>query len=111
MRPTIPRAFGFAILAVLSPTASARPGEPLILTGHEGWVGGVSFSPNGKSIATACADRVVRLWDLPTGRLRLELNGHTDAVSAVAFAPDGKSLVSASFDGAIKVWDATSGRE
>ena len=98
MWPIVPRVFCLAILVVRLLPVMAQAGEPLILKGHEDWVGGVAFARDGKTLATASADKTVRLWELPAGHLRLTLRGHSDAVSAVAFAPDGNSLASASFD-------------
>jgi WD40 repeat protein len=34
------------------------------LTGHPSWVNAVSFSPNGKLLATGSADNTVKLWRL-----------------------------------------------
>ena len=63
-----------------------------------------AFSADGKSLATAGADRIVRVWDAKTGTLKKELKGHRGAVTAVAFFPDGRRLISSSLDHTIRAW-------
>src|SRR5262249_54439614 len=67
----------------------------------------VSFSPDGKRLASAGDDGMVRVWDTVTGQEALSLKGHTGTVTSVAFSPDGKRLASADSTGRVKVWDAT----
>jgi WD40 repeat protein len=67
-------------------------------------------SPDGKSLAAGGADEFVRLWDMPSGKLRMTFHGHHDAIDWVAFSADGRTLFTASGDTTIKVWDATVGR-
>jgi dipeptidyl aminopeptidase/acylaminoacyl peptidase len=64
----------------------------------------VSFSPDGKTLATAGADRLVRLWEAETGRFIRSFQGHAMSVTALAFSPDGKTLYSASLDKTIRAW-------
>jgi WD40 repeat protein len=48
---------------------SGKPhGEPL--KGHTNYVEDVEFSPNGELLASTSADTTLRLWDVPTGKLR-----------------------------------------
>jgi WD40 repeat protein len=82
------------------------PAEPLSLKGHTGWVGGVAFSPDGKTLATCSADGSVKLWDAATGREHHTIAAHEDTVTAVQFSPDGKRIATSSFDGTAKVWDS-----
>jgi hypothetical protein len=70
----------------------------------------VSFSPDGKRLASAGWDRTVKVWDAATGQQAHTLKGHTDGVCGVSFSPDGKRLASAG-DKTVKVWDAATGQQ
>jgi RNA polymerase sigma factor (sigma-70 family) len=84
-------------------------GARATLEGHKGEVWGVTFSRDGKRLATASADGTVKLWDTATGKNLLTLEGHDGAVNGVAFAPDGKTLATAGEDRTVRIWDADKG--
>ena len=65
----------------------------------------LAFHPDGSRLASAGADRTVRLWDVNGGREVLTLRGHHDRVLGVAFSPDGTCLASASADGDVRIWE------
>ncbi|MDF5707279.1 MAG: hypothetical protein PUP90_06245 [Nostoc sp. S4] len=65
----------------------------------------VTFSPDGKFIASGSSDSTVCLWNIignPTAEFLL---GHEQEVNCVAFSPDGKFIVSGSIDGILCLWD------
>ncbi len=101
--------------------STQAPGGELLATlrGHSKWVFGVSFSPDGQTLASGGADGAVKLWNLvnvgdkrptdasnikPESRLLRTFEGHADRVTQVSFSPDSKTLASASFDKTVRLW-------
>jgi WD40 repeat protein len=74
------------------------------LKGHNALVRRVSFSPDGKTLASASIDGIVKLWNLEGKELQT-LKGHDDQVYSVSFSPDSKTFASASADQTIKLWN------
>ncbi|WP_333939154.1 caspase family protein [Bradyrhizobium sp. CCBAU 11386] len=68
----------------------------------------IAVSPNGREIATAGDDGVIRLWDASSFRQSRVLRGHAGAVYALDYWTDGTQLASAGWDGKVKVWDLRS---
>jgi WD40 repeat protein len=81
--------------------------ELLTLKGHVGSVNCVTFSPDGKRLATSASDKTVKLWDTQTGQELLTLEGHSGHGNGVAFSPDGQLLAAGSAGGTVKIWNAT----
>ncbi|MBT9156007.1 MAG: hypothetical protein DDT37_00982 [Firmicutes bacterium] len=84
---------------------------PSVLRGHEDAVDSVSFSPDGRLLASGSKDQTVRLWEVSTGKELSILRGHEDPVSPVAFSPDGRLLASGSEDKTVRLWEVSSGKE
>jgi WD40 repeat protein/predicted Ser/Thr protein kinase len=85
--------------------------EVVTLRGHQGWVSSVSFSPDGKFLASGSEDATVKVWDVGSWREVATLRGHQGWVFSVSFSPDGKFLASGDLDNTVKVWDVGSWRE
>jgi WD40 repeat protein len=69
----------------------------------------VSFSNDGKTLATGSWDSTIKLWNVETGKEIRTLSGHNGSVYTVSFSPDGKTLATGSHDKTIKLWNGEYG--
>ena len=84
---------------------------------HNGEIGALVFSPDGKILATGgMNDSHVKLWDYKSGTLLRVLEGHRVGITDLAFSPDSSLLVSAAgqtlpnrSDPEVRIWNVTDG--
>ncbi|MFH1418883.1 MAG: protein kinase, partial [Planctomycetota bacterium] len=77
------------------------------LDGHQSFVMGVAFSPDGAWIATGGLDRIVHLWNANSGKLLWKSADPEEMISALAFSPNGELLAAGLADRTIRVFDTT----
>jgi tricorn protease-like protein len=84
----------------------------------EGLVFDLAFSKDGQTLAAACSDKTVRLYDWKNRQVRLTLGSHDTRVWSVAFSPDGEKLASCTGEygtpldpGEVKIWNLATGKE
>jgi hypothetical protein len=86
------------------------PKSEQVLSGHKDLVYDLAFSPDGKVLATCGYDRLIKLWDVATGKELNTLKDHSDTIYGVAFSPDGQWLASGAADRAVKIWEVATGK-
>lgn len=72
-------------------------------------VHGVTFSPDGKTLAWGCYGQTLCFMDRATGKDLQPAASHRGAIKSLVYLPDGKRVATASEDGTIRVWDAETG--
>ncbi|CAG9772384.1 unnamed protein product [Ceutorhynchus assimilis] len=81
------------------------------MPGHAEAVISVSFSPDGKHLASGSGDTTVRFWDIDTQSPLYTCQGHKNWVLCIAWAPDSSKLVSGCKNGNIIIWDPETGKQ
>jgi WD40 repeat protein len=78
---------------------------------HTDTVMGVEFSYDSKKIASASADKFVKVFETSTGKYIRSFEGHTNYVLDVSWKADSLTLASAGADNVIKVWNSETGEQ
>lgn len=78
--------------------------ERLKLSGHQGDVYTVLYTPDGKMLVSSGKDGTVRLWDAADGHALCVLAAHQREVNTIALSPDGSQLASAGDDHTVGIW-------
>ena len=78
--------------------------------GDWGDIQAFTLSPDGR-LLMACGwhERMVRIWDVETGALQLEIEQHPERLFGCGFSPDGRQIVTGCRDGVVRTFDATTG--
>lgn len=78
---------------------------------HKGSVTSISFSPDGKTLVSACKDNSMRFWNVTTGKQIKMLKAHSSSngIKGISFSPDRKTLASANYR-EVRFWDVDTGK-
>lgn len=71
----------------------------------------VAYAPERNKVAAGAYDYNLKVWDVSSEQLELQLKGHKKSTLPVAFSPDEKYIVSGSLDRTVKIWNAQTGGE
>ena len=95
----------------------ARKQRSETLRAHAGMTHALSWSPDGTRLASASADRSVKIWNVSTWEEVISLEGCQEASEwwHVVWSPSGSMVAASSWDpttdtGKVMTWDATTGR-
>ena len=80
-----------------------------LLTSNFRSVFSLTWSPDGKLLATGDMEGQIDLWQMVDGKHFLTVSGHEACVSTLDFSPDGKILASGGYDRLVKFWDVQTG--
>ncbi|MBW4620790.1 MAG: PD40 domain-containing protein [Cyanosarcina radialis HA8281-LM2] len=78
-------------------------------------VNNIGFSPDGKSIVVASADRTMTLWDSSKGTKLKTFQGLIEWTGSIDFSPNGKLIATTGMDSnnrqsEVKLWDISTGK-
>jgi len=69
----------------------------------------LSFSPDGKFLASASSESVIKLWKSDARDPFFTIKGPEDGVQSLSFSEDSKLLATTSNDNTVKIWNVPSG--
>src|SRR5271154_4194797 len=97
------------------PPEDIRSPDVTITNAAKGEVSIVVYDSNGRFLATAGDDNVIRTWEArpgeqETGELIRSFVGHTNHIMTIWFGAESNFMISVSWDGTINTWDYSSGK-
>ena len=83
---------------------SLEPGPEL---NHIDYVSHAAFSSDGTKVVTASHDRMVRVWDVESGRALTSAMAHTSGLQGVSFGASDETVRSLCYDGTVWKWQVS----
>ncbi|CAH0555749.1 unnamed protein product [Brassicogethes aeneus] len=109
--PHSPKEAEYIPLKIQTKDSLYRINLECVLTGHEGWIYSVRWSPNGLQLLSASIDKTMILWEFDPAtnlwldKVRLgEVGGNTLGFYGGFFSPDGATILAYSYHGAFHMW-------
>ena len=75
-----------------------------VLEGHTEWVSDLCLLNDQRTLVSASADTLIKLWDLQTGLCTQTLAKHTDYVEKLAYSHSSRLLASAGLSNQLYLW-------
>jgi serine/threonine protein kinase len=79
----------------------------IVYSSHSGRVNALSWSLDGKYIASCGSDKTVQVWDSLTGRRSFVHTSGSTAINTVAWSPGSRSIAFGGNDKLVQIWDVT----
>lgn len=80
------------------------------LNDHPCAISCVTFNASSNQVLSGSEDKILRLWDLASGKLLNTFKGHTRRISCVTFNASGSQVLSGSYDRTLRLWDVLNGQ-
>jgi glucose repression regulatory protein TUP1 len=71
----------------------------------------VCFSPDAQYLATGAEDKIIRVWDIASGKIKTQFTGHEQDIYSLDYSRNGRFIASGSGDRTVRLWDVESGTQ
>jgi WD40 repeat protein len=78
---------------------------------HTATVNSLTFSTDGKYLASGSSDETVRVWDMTTGKEVYTISGFNALVESVTFTTDDTTLLVGTYDNQVRFYNVSSGEQ
>jgi WD40 repeat protein len=106
----IPKPISNKCLFKIKQKLQSNNNDTVLTLNNMGSLNHISWSPDGKRIATASDDDTAKIWEVKNGKLLYNLVGHNYRVNYVDWSPDGNKVATSSIDFTAKIWDVNTGQ-
>ncbi|MBI3135682.1 MAG: caspase family protein [Bacteroidetes bacterium] len=83
--------------------------EVVMTTGHNDQINAMTVSSDGRFLASAGNNKIIKIWEVSTTMEFRTLSGTNGRVDQLCFAPDNIHLAGTSSDGELLVWNVITG--
>jgi WD40 repeat protein len=66
-----------------------------------------AISPSNDKVAVGCSNGKLKIYNIPSSTLAVDITAHSNWVTSVAYSPDGTKIVTGGSDDKVKIWSNT----